>query len=51
MVRKAPGIAVILLFIAAVGLPQNNNTAALDEAKAALGVAEGAGAATFAKTL
>ena len=51
MVRKAPGIAVIVLFIAAIGLAQNNNTAALDEAKAALGVAEGAGAPTFAKAL
>jgi outer membrane protein OmpA-like peptidoglycan-associated protein len=51
MVRKVPGIAATLLFIAAIGLPQNNNTAALDEAKAALGVAEGAGAPTFAKAL
>src|SRR6185436_15194322 len=30
---------------------QNNNTAGLDEAKAALGVAEGAGAPTYAKAL
>ncbi|HEY6138248.1 MAG TPA: hypothetical protein VI670_10840, partial [Thermoanaerobaculia bacterium] len=51
MVRKVPGIAATLLFIATIGLPQNNNTAALDEAKAALGVAEGAGAPTFAKAL
>src|SRR4051812_26970312 len=51
MVRKAPGIAAILLFIAALGLAQNNNTAPLDEAKSALGVAEGAGAPTYAKAL
>jgi len=50
MARKAPGFAPVLLLIAAAAIAQNN-TAPLDEAKSALGVAEGAGAPTYAKTL
>ena len=49
MARKAPGFALLLLLIAAAGLGQNNNTAPLEEAKSALGVAESAGAPTYAK--
>jgi outer membrane protein OmpA-like peptidoglycan-associated protein len=48
--RKAPGIMFLLLLVTAVALAQNN-TALLDEAKSALGVAEGAGAPTLAKSL
>jgi outer membrane protein OmpA-like peptidoglycan-associated protein len=51
MARKAPGIALVLLLLAAAGFGQNNNTAPLEEAKSALGVAEGAGAPTYAKAL
>ena len=51
MARKAPGFALLLLLIAAAGLGQNNNTAPLEEAKSALGVAESAGAPTYAKAL
>jgi outer membrane protein OmpA-like peptidoglycan-associated protein len=51
MARKAPGIALLLLLLAAAGLGQNNNTAPLEEAKSALGVAESAGAPTYAKAL
>src|SRR5438094_10665996 len=51
MARKAPGFALLLLLIAAAGLGQNNNTAPLEEAKSALGVAESAGAQTYAKAL
>src|ERR1051326_2648441 len=50
MARQKPGFAPLLLLVGAAGLAQNN-TAPLDEAKSALGVAEGAGAPTYAKTL
>lgn len=51
MARKAPGIALVLLLLAVAALGQNNNTAPLEEAKSALGVAESAGAPTYAKAL
>jgi len=47
---SARTLAALLLLSAAVALGQNN-TALLEEAKSALGVAEGAGAPTYAKTL
>jgi outer membrane protein OmpA-like peptidoglycan-associated protein len=51
MARKTPGFGLVLLLIAAAALAQTNNTAPLDEARASLGVAESAGAQTYAKAL
>src|SRR5436305_11063895 len=48
--RKATRWAALLLFIATAALAQNN-TALLEEAKAAVATAESAGAPTYAKAL